>query len=135
MVGDHSRNGSEDFYYSRRMVQIGTKQPEMLSRGLHVDKCIVFGCLRNFEGALRNRSVGKQDISAIELYLGELFILDSLAIVGVRARDVRAPHLEQKLALFHQVAQPGIDFDDAAGGERGHRNLPRHVRIDDTCYI
>ena len=103
--------------------------------GLEIDQSVVFGILRNFEGALGNGSVFEQKLGAVELDLRQLFVLDGLAVVGISAGDVRAPHFEQKLALLHFVAQPRVDFHDPARGERRHRHLPRDIRTDDAGYV
>ena len=91
---------------------------------------VVLGVLRNLQRALRNRAVVEQEVGAVELDLRQFFVLHGLAVVGKCARDVRASHFEQKLALFHFIAQPCIDFDDSPGGERRHRHLARNIRID-----
>ncbi len=114
---------------ARGMVGVGPQQPELFLRCLENDNVVVLGVLRDFLSALRNRSVLEQGVGAVELNLGQFFVLDGLAVIGKRARDVRASHFEQKLAFFHFVAQPRVDFDDSPRGERRHRHLPRDVGI------
>ena len=103
------------------------QQLEMLVRGFEIDLGVVLGVLRDFQSALGDRSVLEQQLGAIQLDLRQLLVLDGLAIVGKRAGDVGASHLEQELALLHFVAQPRVDFDHPPGGQRRHRHLPRNV--------
>ena len=104
-------------------------------RGLDINECVVFGVLGHFERALRDGAVFEQKLGAVELYLSQLFIFDGLAVIRISARYIGAPDFEEELALFHFVAQPRVDFDNPAGGERRHGHLPRYIRTYDACHV
>jgi hypothetical protein len=95
LVSDHARNGRKHLNDSRRMVRVGTKKPQMLG-GIQIDQCVIFGVLEISRTLFGNRSVFKQNFRSVELYLGQLLVLDGFAAVRVRASDVSAPDLEQK---------------------------------------
>ena len=64
-----------------------------------------------------------------------MFVLDCLAVIRVRARDIHTAHFEQKLALLHFVAQPGVDFDHSSRCQRWYRHLARYVGIHNARDI
>ena len=94
LIGDYSGNRGRHIDDSRGMVRVRAEKTEMLGRGLKIDLRVVFGVLCDSQSALGDRPVVEQELGAVELYLGQLFVLDGLAIVGVSARDVRASHFE-----------------------------------------
>ncbi len=132
MVPDYR---SKHFDDTRGMVGVDPQQSELFLRCLENDKVVILGILGYFLSALRNRPMLEQDVGAVELDLRQFLVLDGLAVIGKRARDVRASHFEQKLALFHFIAKPRVDFHDSPRGERRHRHLPRDVGIHDSGYV
>ena len=93
LVGDDAGNRSVDLDDARGMVGIGPQQTELLGGGFQIDLGVVFGVLRDFLSALGNGPVVEQELGAVELDLRQLLVLDGLAIIGERARDVRASAL------------------------------------------
>ena len=136
LVGDDSRTGANTSTMPVGWSGSTPSSPRCSLAGFEIDHgcrpsafCAISRALFGI-APCSNRSVG-----AVELDLRQFLVLDGLAVIGKRARDVGAAHFEQKLALLHFIAQPRVDFHDSPGGERRHRHLPRHIRIDHAGHI
>ena len=148
LIGDHARNRSGNFDNSRRMIQVRSEQTQMLSSGRRIDFGVFerglspdLGVIRNLEGALRNSPVIVQVMGALLLDLRQVFVvdskllvLDSFLIIGIGAGDIRAPDLEQELALLHFGAKPDrfrlvaprpVKAPEPGGTHRGSRHRSR----------
>jgi hypothetical protein len=79
--------------------------------------------------------VFEQELARFSCHFGQLLVLDGLAVIGKRARDVRASHFEQELAFFTSSPSRASISDDSSRGERGHRHLARHIRADHAGYV
>ena len=91
---------------------------------------IVFGVLCNLDLAIWDGPFVVQDFGAVELHLGETLVIDGLQILTKGAGYVRALHVHQQLTFFDVVADAGMDFDHATGGDRDDGNCARDVGID-----
>ena len=76
-----------------------------------------------------------QQLGAVQLRARQHFVGHGLPVIGERRRDIGALHAHQQLALGHRVAQPGVDFHHAAGGQRNHRHVARDIGADDAGYV
>ncbi len=94
LIGDDSRNGSVHFHQSGGMLRIGAKNTEVLGGCLDIHQGVVLGVLGDFEGALGMRASVIQQLLPIQLNLGQLFVLDGLAVIRVSTRDIRTSDFE-----------------------------------------
>ena len=123
LVRDRSGDRRVHLDDARGMIGIDPQQPELLLRRLEDDHIVVLGGLGDFLRTLGNRPVIEQEIGASELDLRQLLVLDGLAEIRKRARDVRASHLEQQLSLGDLIAKARVDFHDASRRQRRHGHL------------
>ncbi len=103
----------------------------MLGRGIESGLGVIFIVLRNLKVLLRHGAVCIQVLCSFQLFSGQEFIGDRLA-VGVESYcNVIAANSQQDLVFLDGVAEARADIDYAAGSKRNHRHTPRNVRKHD----
>ena len=83
--------------------------------------------LCHFQIFLSDRALFLQILGAFQLRLRRASHPPPPAGNRRSAGDVRALHPHQQLPFGDRIAQPRVDFDDAARSQRNHRNLPRDI--------
>ena len=93
------------------------------------------GVLGDFQILLRDGSLLKQKLGAFELRTGKRLVGAGLLVIGKCLRDIRALDAYQELTLLDGVADPGVNFHDAARRQRDHWDVTGDVRAHHPSHL
>ena len=117
------------------MIRIRAQHAQVIEGGLDRNLRFSLGVLGDFQIFLRDGAFIEKNLGAIELRVRQRFVGEGLLVIGVRPGDIGALHFHQELALGHGISQAGEDLDDAAGRQRNHRNVSRHIGADHAGHF
>jgi hypothetical protein len=114
LIGDDARDWRDDIDDTGGVIERGAENAEVFGGGFDVYLGFVRGVFGDLKIIQGNGAVVIETFGALELGVGEKFVGDRFAIVGVRAGDVGALDAQEELAFFYSVAEAGANYDDAA---------------------
>src|ERR1035441_5867333 len=135
LVGDDARNRRENVHYRRGTILVRAEDAETVGGSFHGDSGLIRDILGDFQILLGDSALIVQELGTGELRARQSLIGDRLPVVRESRGSIGALHAQQELPLGHGIAQPGMDFQNAAGRQGDHGNISRDIGGDGSGHV
>src|SRR5215472_4274774 len=99
----------------------------MSPRSFNVNPGLFRTVLGNLKVLLREGSIFKKELGAIELGSGKTETGHCLLIIGKSSRDISTLHPHQQLAFGYLISQTGVNLYHPARGKGNDRHALRYI--------